>query len=144
AYGHDSGGMRYSPLKQIDTTNVSKLARAWTYDISGGSNRLRPAEVTPLVVNGVMYLTTPYGRAVALEPETGKEIWTFQTKEGVPATRGLAYWPGNKNSPPQLLFGTSDGHLVALNATTGKPAPGFGDEGSVNMRPGVADNYPDH
>jgi quinoprotein glucose dehydrogenase len=136
--------MRYSPLKQIDPTNVSKLIRAWTYDISGGSNRLRPAEVTPLVIDGVMYLTTPYGRVAALEPETGKQIWAFQTKQGVPSTRGLAYWAGDKNSPPQLLFGTSDGHLMALNAKTGKPAPGFGNEGTIDMRPGVADNYEDH
>jgi quinoprotein glucose dehydrogenase len=92
-----------------------------------------------------MYVTTTYGRVVALEPETGKEIWTFQmTKGGVPSSRGLSYWPGDKDSAPLLLFGTSDGLLMALNAKTGKPAPGFGNEGSVEMRAGVADHFPDN
>ena len=145
AYGHDPGGMRYSPLKQINTANVNKLVRAWTYDTAQGSNRRRPGEVTPLVVGNVMYITTPYGRVVALEPETGKEIWKFEiTKGGVPSTRGLAYWPGDNDSPPRLLFGTSDGKLIALNANTGKPAPGFGNEGIVDMREGVADEFPNN
>src|ERR1700683_5507431 len=73
-YGHDPGGMRYSPLKQINATNVTRLVRAWTYDTSNGSSRKRPGEVTPLVVEHIMYITTTYGRVVALEPETGKEI----------------------------------------------------------------------
>jgi glucose dehydrogenase len=144
SYGHDPGGMRFSPLKQINTGNVSKLAQAWTYDISDQSARKRPGEATPLVVGGVMYLTTSYGRVVALEPETGKVIWKFETREkGVPSTRGLAYWPGDKASSPLILFGTSTGALIALNAKTGQPSPGFGNEGVVNMREGVADNFPD-
>jgi quinoprotein glucose dehydrogenase len=143
SYGHDPGGMRFSPLKQINTGNVSKLVRAWTYDISDQSTRKRPSESTPLVIGGVMYLTTSYGRVVALEPETGKEIWKFETrKNGVPSTRGLAYWPGDKHSSPLILFGTSSGVLMALNARTGQPSPGFGNEGVVNMREGVADNFP--
>ena len=143
SYGHDPGGMRFSPLKQINASNVTKLVRAWKYDISEQSTRKRPDEATPLVIDGVMYLTTSYGRVVALEPETGKEIWKFETKEnGLPATRGLAYWPGDKNAPPLLLFGTSSGRLMALNAKTGQPSPGFGNEGVVNMREGVADNFP--
>src|SRR5579871_6308922 len=86
SYGHDPGGMRFSPLQQINTGNVSKLVRAWTYDISEQSSRKRPGEATPLVVGDVMYLTTSYGRVVALEPETGKEIWKFETGEkGVPS-----------------------------------------------------------
>jgi len=143
SYGHDPGGMRFSPLQQINTGNVSKLVRAWTYDISAQSPRKRPGEATPLVVGGVMYLTTSYGRVVALEPETGKEIWKFETrKNGAPSTRGLAYWPGDKDSSPLILFGTSSGVLMALNAKTGQPSPGFGNEGVVNMREGVADNFP--
>src|ERR1700739_1073540 len=102
SYGHDPGGMRLSPLKPINSGNVNTLARAWTYDISEQSSRKRPDEATPLVVHGVMYLTTSYGRVVALEPETGRVIWKFEMKKnGVPATRGLAYWPGDKSNPPQ-------------------------------------------
>jgi glucose dehydrogenase len=143
SYGHDPGGMRFSPLRQINSGNVSKLVRAWTYDISEQSSRKRPGEATPLVVGGVMYLTTSYGRVVALEPETGKEIWKFETgKNGVPSTRGLSYWPGDKDSSPLILFGTSSGELMALNAKTGRPSPGFGNEGVVNMREGVANNFP--
>jgi glucose dehydrogenase len=144
-YGHDPGGMRYSPLKQITPTNVTKLVRAWTYDTSEGSKRPRAEEVTPLVVNDVMYVPSSYGRVVALEPETGKVIWRYEVKRSGPASeRGLAYWPGDKNSPPELLFGTSDGKLTALNAKTGELVPEFGEDGLVNMRIGVADDYPDH
>jgi glucose dehydrogenase len=142
-YGHDPGGMRYSPLKQINTANVSKLVRAWTYDTSEGSTHPRAEEVTPLVVKDVMYLTISYGRVVALKPETGKVIWKYEIKKnGPPTRRGLSYWPGDKDSPAELLFGTSDGMLMALDAKTGQPMQRFGNQGLVNMREGVADNYP--
>ena len=83
SYGHDPGGMRFSPLKQISRTNVSQLQRAWTYhtgetdwdSIKGG--RIAAFESTPLMVDGTLYFTTPAGRAIALDGETGKEIWAF-------------------------------------------------------------------
>jgi quinoprotein glucose dehydrogenase len=190
-YGHDPGGMRYSPLTQITPKNVSKLQEAWTYDIEapvtqapfggrrgpapgrgaqdgaaagnvaqnegeipaaaagrgdrgrgrGNPPRQRRSESTPLVVGGVMYLATAYNRVVALEPETGKKIWEYEGQH-TPALRGIAYWPGNSQLPPQIVFGTADGWLISLNAKTGKPEPGFGAEGLVNMRSGVADKYP--
>ena len=169
-FGHDLMGTRYSPLKQIDAGNVSKLVRVWTYHMSvaeaepverveagssaagdaattGGRGRGgrggggffggRTSEVSPLVVNGVMYLTTAYNRVVALEPETGKEIWTFAVKDGGPAVRGLEYWAGDTQSPATIFFGTSTGKLYALNAKTGKLIPGFGMEGVVDMKPGA-------
>ena len=168
-FGHDLAGTRYSTLKQIDTKNVGKLVRAWTYHMSadaqaatppvagsseagdaveggrgrggrggrGGGGRGGNSEVSPLIVNGVMYLTTGGGRVVALEPETAKEIWTYDVKDGAPATRGLEFWAGDKNSPAALFFGTSTGKLYALNAKTGKPVPGFGNEGIVDMKPGA-------
>jgi quinoprotein glucose dehydrogenase len=157
-YGRDLAGTRYSPLKQIDTGDVSKLIRAWTYHMSaasaapdrqeegneaqGGRGRARGgggriSEASPLMIGGVMYLTTGYGRVVALEPETGKPIWTYEVKDGAPAERGLEYWPGDAQSPPELFFGTSTGKLIALNTKTGKPVPGFGNEGVVDMKPGA-------
>ena len=89
-----------------------------------------------LVINGMMYLTA-YNRVVALEPETGKEIWSYEVKDGAPATRGLEYWAGDRQAPAEIFFGTSSGKLIALNAKTGKLVPGFGVEGIVDMKPGA-------
>jgi len=138
-FGHDAGSNRYSPLKQITPTNVNTLTRAWTYHMNpGGASASGPSsETIPLVVGGIMYLTTPYQRVVALEPETGKEIWAFDVPDGNPARRGLDYWAGDRQSPAQVFFGTDTGKLYALNAKTGKLSPGFGDEGVVDMKPGA-------
>src|SRR3974390_677721 len=76
-YGHDPGGMRYSPLKQIAAANVGKLRRAWTYHTGETGHQL---ETTPIVVGGKMSLSTQMGRIVALEPETGKEVWSYDPK----------------------------------------------------------------
>src|SRR5581483_2087936 len=103
----------------------------------GGGGRGGNSEVSPLVIDGVMYLTTGAGRVVALEPETAKELWTYEVTAGAPATRGLEYWAGDKQSPSTVFFGTSSGKLYALNAKTGKPVPGFGNEGIVDMKPGA-------
>ena len=79
---------------------------------SGGLRPSRPAPrqsaSTPLVVDGVMYLATLYNRVVALDADTGKEIWVKDIGH-TPSTRGLAYWPGADGIPPQLVFGTADG-----------------------------------
>src|SRR5882757_1853121 len=91
-YGHDLGGTQFSPLKQIDTGNVSKLRVAWTYDTRPAAvpasegveakpaPRNRASQATPLVVGGLMYLSSPYGRVVALEPETGKKVWEYESE----------------------------------------------------------------
>lgn len=170
-YGHDPGGMRYSPLTQIAPHNVAQLQLAWTYEThdaahasneaggsarapadaaqagpaqAGGSRRARISQVTPLVIGDVMYLVTPYNRALALEPETGKEIWRFDVKEmGTPAMRGLAYWPGDERVPATLFFGTSAGFLIALEASTGRPARGFAEKGILNLRAGITEKFPD-
>src|SRR5215831_8365924 len=81
-YGGDAGGTRYSPLAQIDRTNVARLAVAWEYrtgDVSDGSDGRRKSafETTPIVAYGTMYFTTPFNRVIALDPETGKEKWAF-------------------------------------------------------------------
>ena len=155
SYGHDPGGPRFSPLKQINTKNVSQLQVAWTYDTqaqvtqaaapgparAGRGPRPRRSSTTPLVIDGVMYLSTAYNRVVALEPETGKKIWEYESAH-TPGMRGISFWPGSKDLPPQVVFGTNDGFLISLNAKTGKPVPGFGVEGLVNLREGVADKFP--
>jgi len=150
-YGNDPGGMRYSPLKQIDKGNVGKLSVAWTYhtgDVSDGSKYpSRSAfECTPLVVDGVLYLTTPFSRAVALDAETGKELWTFdphldlERRYNLFINRGASYWASGADK--RIFLGTLDGRLFALDARTGKPVPGFGNEGFIDLRKGVADEFP--
>jgi quinoprotein glucose dehydrogenase len=139
-YGHDPGGMRYSPLKQINTRNVAKLRRAWTYH-TGETGR--QFESTPIVVGNCMYVSTQSSRIIALEPETGREIWSYDPKVRRPREhRGVAYWPGDEGSPARIVFGTGDGRLIALNAETGKKIADFGDNGEVDLRSGIADKYP--
>ncbi len=89
------------------------------------------SEVTPIVVNDVMYLAAG-NRILALEPETGKEIWSFQLEKGLVPQRGVAYWPGDSNNPARIIF-TSLHRLMALNAVTGKLDPKFGANGEVQM-----------
>lgn len=133
-FGHDPGAMRYSPLKQINTKNISRLQHAWTFH-SGKPG----SETTPVVVDGVMYLTQPNG-IFAIEPETGKQIWHFESEAA--ALRGLGYWPGDKLTHPRVFAGVRD-KLVAIDVTTGKPAPGFGNEGTVDLKQGVLGDLPE-
>ncbi len=139
-YGHDPAGTHYSPLEEITPANVAKLRRAWTFHTGEPG---KPFETTPIVAGGVMYFSTETGRVVALEPETGKEIWNFDPKVPRPKEhRGVSYWAGDAGTPARIIFGTADGRLIALDAKTGKPVPGFGDNGAVNLRAGVADQFP--
>src|ERR1700676_1107462 len=148
AYGHDAAGQRYSALKQIDTKNVSKLKLAWQYGVEPSSadpnqaRALTSTEAVPIMVGGVLYTPTVHRSIVALEPETGKEIWKYDLGAVAAPLRGVTYWQGDKDSPPEILAGTSDGRLIALNAKTGKLVPGFGKEGVVDLRPGVIDKFP--
>ncbi|HEY2017379.1 MAG TPA: pyrroloquinoline quinone-dependent dehydrogenase [Bryobacteraceae bacterium] len=139
AYGHDAGGTRYSPAAQITAKNVAKLRRAWTYHTG---EKGRTWETTPIVVNHVLYFSTPSQRIVALDPESGKELWTYASQAGASDHRGVSYWPGNSETPARIFFGTSDGRLMALDAKTGKPVGEFGQDGVVDLRIGVADKFP--
>jgi quinoprotein glucose dehydrogenase len=165
-YGHDSGAMRFSPLKQITPANVDQLKIAWVYhmrppgfkgpsigptglpparnpgapagDEPGAVPRqfgsgFRPSEVTPLVIHGIMYVTTPYSRVAALDPVNGKELWSYALPSGNPSTRGLESWGGDGKTSAQIVFGSSDGKLYSVDAKTGKPNPEFGDNGVINL-----------
>jgi quinoprotein glucose dehydrogenase len=133
-YGHDYGDTRYSPLGQITPDNVSKLKPVWTYHMKPPDRAGRgfaASENTPLVVKGVMYVSTPYGRVVALDAETGSQRWAYEVPNGdQPATRGVSYWPGPK---PEVVFGTRAGLLIALHAEDGAPVKGFGKDGVVAL-----------
>ena len=149
-YSRDLTSTRYSPLKQITTSNVGKLEKVWSYrpgpaatpaednSKEGRAKQKGPAkpavvaESTPIVVNGIMYV--PAGRQViALDAETGKEVWTHQTAGGNVATRGIGYWPGDGASNPARVLYTVDTKMYALNAATGNTDPGFGKEGVVDI-----------
>ncbi|HSB12808.1 MAG TPA: PQQ-binding-like beta-propeller repeat protein, partial [Bryobacteraceae bacterium] len=151
-YGGDSGGTKYSPLKQINRSNVGRLKVAWTYhtgDISDGKKwPVKSAfEATPLVTDGVLYFTTPFCRLIALDAETGREIWKFDPgldKEqpyNLFINRGAALWTDGKDR--RLFFGTLDGRLFAIDARTGRPVETFGGKGWIDLRKGVADDFPD-
>ena len=137
-YGHDPSGQRYSPLKQINATNVAKLVPAWSFKFKKEGEIFRLSQSIPLMVNGIVYVGWPFNHVAALEPETGKVLWEFtgrtQTRVTLGTMRSLAYWPGDRQTPPQIVFGTMDGELYSLNAKTGKPNPGFGNEGVVNLK----------
>ena len=144
-YNHDLAGTRFSPLTEINTGNVAKLAPAWTDrfppppgggrggGLGGGS------EAVPIVVGGVMYL--PVGNSViALEADTGKEIWQRDVPGGPGgglSRRGVGYFPGDRNTPDRIIV-TAGRKLLAFDAATGKPSEGFGTNGEVDMVVGYA------
>src|SRR6266542_916178 len=137
-YRHDQAGTGSSPLTQINTGNVGTLAQVWTYGLqsdapaAGGRGGGGPnSEATPIVVNGLMYVPAA-NRIVALEPETGKEVWRYSVTGGAPSRRGVSYWPGDSGTPPRILF-VAGRRLIALNAKTGAIDPGFGSQGEVDM-----------
>ena len=157
-YGHDDGSTRFSPLNQVNVSNVSKLQRAWTFHMkpadeetaaapaSGVAARIRTraSEATPLVVDGVLYMPTPFSRVVALDASTGKQIWEYKLNNNDNASmRGVAYWPGDAKLKlgPRIVFGTAAGSLIALDAKTGKPAAGFGEDGVVDFKSGLANGF---
>lgn len=99
------------------------------------NGRFNASETVPLVINGVMYVGTPYSRIVALNAATGQQIWVSELPKGVnPATRGMEYWPGDATAPPSVIFGTSDGKLRSIRLSDGAPSAGFGDNGVVELR----------
>jgi quinoprotein glucose dehydrogenase len=137
-YGHDASGGRFSPLSQITAANVGKLAVAWTYHMNpapGAGGRVATSTTTPLVVKNVLYLGTPYGRVVALDATSGKQIWAYQLPgSDQPPFRGVSYWPGEGKLAPRIVFGSAQGRLIALDAKTGEPARGFGTDGVVDTK----------
>jgi quinoprotein glucose dehydrogenase len=152
------GGGRYSPLADITPANVASLRVAWTYHHGDAWRAWLPPlqrssafESTPIVVDGRMFFTTPRNRVIALDPETGRELWTFDPKlerGGLYANmwinRGVAYWrdpQGGGRCAARVFLATLDARLIALDAATGQPCADFGASGTVNLRDGITPLY---
>jgi quinoprotein glucose dehydrogenase len=154
-YVGDAGGSRYSPLTQIDKSNVAELKVAWEYhtgDISDGSDNRRKSEfeTTPIVADGTMYLSTPFNRVIALDPETGREKWSFDPKidlhaeysEGL-VNRGVTLWidPAKAEGDTcyrRIFLATIDAQLFALDAASGQLCEDFGAAGEIDLTRGIA------
>jgi quinoprotein glucose dehydrogenase len=135
----DQGATHYSPLTQLNRSNVARLKLAWTYRSGDNGDRGRTTiECTPVVIDNVMYVTSPMLKAMALDAVTGKEIWRFDPFEGTDerprdVNRGVAYWEDAKKTDQRILYAAGK-RLYCLNAKTGKLIPSFGENGSVDLR----------
>jgi quinoprotein glucose dehydrogenase len=151
SYGNDPGGMRFSPLDEINRENVAELETAWIYhtgDISDGRDgRTRSGfETTPLFVDDTLFLTTPFNRVIALDPATGRQRWAFDphidrrwaSGDGL-VNRGLATWVDGRRAAGapcrrRLFEATIDARLIAVDAATGGACTDFGKNGEVSLR----------
>ena len=145
-YGGDQGSTKYSPLDQINRNNAKDLKVAWTWDspdlkIMEQNQKLYTLgyEATPLMINGVLYISTSLSQVAAINAATGETIWVYDPKSyetGHPTNlgflhRGVAYWTDGKAE--RLFIGTSDAYLIAIDAKTGKAVSDFGEGGKVNL-----------
>jgi quinoprotein glucose dehydrogenase len=171
-YGHDKGSQRNSPLTQITPANVSNLQPAWVYhmkpaDVSDATvastaakqpvdenvpaakpkPKFLQSQMTPLVVNGRMYIASPYGPVTALDATTGTVLWSTPVggpADNAPDYRGVEYWQGDSRNPARLVFGTNDGRLMELDAASGAPVTQFGGTGSINLKTDdIMNGFPD-
>ena len=141
AYGGDTGGnARFSPLAQITPANVATLKPAWTWDSGEPAGTY---QVTPLVIGHVMFLNTPKERVVALDADTGTQLWSFDPKlQRTGSYRGVSYWAGDAKNPARIIASTTDGKIYALDAKTGALISGFGDNGMVDMHAQLTADFP--
>lgn len=123
-------GDRYSTLTQINRSNVGSLREAWRVDMGQGG-----LQTTPLMIDGLLYVVTPKQSVMALEPATGRTVWTWHAPEpGEQPVRGLAHWSGGGH---RLLFTSNGPFLVALDPATGQSVESFGEGGRVDLREGL-------
>ena len=148
-YGGDPGGMKYSPLADVDTANVGRLQEAWRWkhwETPLEQYGTTPGffESTPLMIDGVLYVTTPYNSVAAVDAETGRERWRFdggayelgQLLSGSGyKLRGTAFW---RDGDQLRIFLNSRHRMFSLDARTGRPDPSFGNGGVVSLTDGLA------
>ena len=152
-YGNDGGGTRYSPATQIDRTNVTQLKVAWTYRTGAlprdpELDKKAAFEATPILVDGKLFLSTPYDHVIALNPETGAKIWEFAPTLELPygasevTSRGVSAWREKSAMAGQpcalrIFIGALDARLIALDGETGKPCSDFGENGEIDLTVGI-------
>ncbi|MGC2402415.1 MAG: pyrroloquinoline quinone-dependent dehydrogenase [Acidobacteriaceae bacterium] len=148
-YGNDAGGMRYSTARQINGGNVSKLTVAWTYRtgaLDQKTDMIQKAafEATPILVEGKLFLSTPYDQVIALDPHNGQKLWEYDPHVNLSqnysevTSRGVSAWRDTNARPGQVcrlrvFIGTIDGRLIALDGETGKPCVDFGIQGVIDL-----------
>ena len=148
-YGNDAGGNRYSPANQIDRNNVAQLKVAWTYHTGAlphdeELDHKAAFEATPILVDGKLFVSTPYDHVIALNPQTGEKLWEFDPKLELPygasevTSRGVSAWreASAKTGQPcalRIFIGTIDARLIAVDGATGKPCLDFGLNGEVDL-----------
>ena len=153
-YGHDAGGQRFSPLTQVTPANVDRLQVAWVYHMrpapstdsastpgagqgrggGRGGSGFASSETTPIVVDGLMYLTTPYGRVVALDSTTGKEIWNFRVPAGERVDARRRILAGRLADASRRSYsGQAAADCSRSTRKRANPTPAFGDHGSVDL-----------
>src|SRR5689334_6082173 len=141
-YGADLGNTHYAPLDQINAGNFNKLEVAWRFRTDNlGPRQETNLQSTPLMINGILYSTAGSRRAVvALDASTGELLWMKSEREGARGEnapralsgRGLAYWTDGREE--RILYVTPGYRLIALNAKTGVPVQGFGQNGVVDLK----------
>ena len=155
-YAGDQGSTKYSPLDQIDAANFEDLRIAWRWQSADGALDLealrerlgqfsiRGFQVTPLMIGGTLYLSTALYQVAALDAGTGETRWVYDPRvydEGRPThgygSRGIAYWSDDDGGDERIFWGTSEGWLHAVDAKTGRPVPGFGAGGRVDLTEGI-------
>jgi quinoprotein glucose dehydrogenase len=142
-YGGSPDQMRYSPLAEINRENVGTLKVAWTYD-TGDAFPGSEMQCQPVVAHGVLYATSPRLRVFALDAASGAPKWSFDPTPDVKVPRrtrirGLMYW---ERGPERRLYFAARHWLYALDARTGRPLPGFGRDGRIDLREGFAGRDP--
>ncbi len=154
SYGGDRGGSRYSAARQVDRTNVARLQLAWSYRTGAMEQetelrRKAAFEATPILVDGRLFLSTPYSHVIALDPLTGARVWEYDPHVDLTrsfsevASRGVSAWHDPRAKAGQacrlrIFFGTLDGRLVAVDGETGKACSDFGTGGEVDLARGAA------
>jgi quinoprotein glucose dehydrogenase len=146
-YGNDPGGRRFSLLTDINRSNVSRLKIAWTFRTGDAyqpkESKPTAFEATPLYIDGTLYVSTPLGRVIALDPITGIQRWAYNPQVdkdkgyGDYASRGVSSWAAPNGSGRRIFVATIDARLIALDAATGRLCAAFGDNGIVDLRQGL-------
>ncbi|MDP7478258.1 MAG: PQQ-binding-like beta-propeller repeat protein [Vicinamibacterales bacterium] len=148
-YGADGANTKYSPLDQITVTNFSDLEVAWRWtsistEVASQRDSIDPGlfKATPLMVGGLLYVSTPLGQVAALDAGTGEAVWIYDPHSydriERPANigwqhRGVSYWEDDESDDARVVIATHDLRLIAINARTGRLYPDFGENGTVDL-----------